>query len=422
MTVKLQVVQTIAAVLNGRSLADLPSPLAAQERAYWQAMTYGCLRFLPRLELYLQRLLKKPLKNKDRDLQALLLLGLYWLDQQQAPEHAAVNETVQLCKLLNKPQFTGLCNALLRQYVREQSSLQQKLNGNPVFRFACPKWLIEQSQNDWPEQAKALLDGHNHPGPMSLRVNRRHGSRADYWQRLQDLGIEAQPSPIAEDSLVLAKPCAVEQLPGFGQGWASVQDEAATLAGQLLPITAGMNVLDACAAPGGKSCHLLERADIHLTALDSSAHRLQRLQENLERLQLQAKVVCADAGQPSSWWDGQAFDAILLDAPCTGLGVIRRHPDIKCLRQASDLDKLAQLQQQLLQALWPCLAKGGHLLYATCSVSHRENSLNIKQFLSLQADAQLLPVAAGLDTGFGSQLLPSPQGPDGFFYALLRKA
>ncbi len=419
---RLAAVQSLAAVMQGRSLADAsPEGLSGPERAYWQSLTYGCLRYLPRLQLILKRLLNKALKNKDADIQALLLLGLYQLDQQQAAEHAAVNETVALCKALNKSQFTGLCNALLRQFIRERQQIDQKLRGNPSYRFAAPTWLIKQQQQDWPQHYRELLDAHNQPGPMSLRVNQRHHSRAQYLELLSQAGIEARASELASHSIVLTQPMAVQQLPGWEQGWVAVQDEAASLAGELLTLSSGMRVLDACAAPGGKTCHLLERADLQLLALDSNPERLPRVAENLSRLGLTAGLKAADASDPASWWDGQAFDAILLDAPCSGLGVIRRHPDIKTLRLASDLEQLAELQQRLLQALWPCLKSGGQLLYCTCSTSKQENHDNVVRFLASQPDAKLLPLTLGNGSEYGNQLLPQPGSHDGFFYALLEK-
>lgn len=422
MNARLAAVQSLAAVMQGRSLADAsPADLTGGDRAYWQSLTFGCLRYLPRLQLLLSKLLHKGLKNKDTDITALLLLGLYQLDQEQAPEHAAVNETVALCKALDKGQFTGLCNALLRQFIRDRSKLDQKLRGHLGYRFAAPSWLIQQQQQDWPEQYKALLDAHNCPGPMSLRVNQRHHSREQYLSLLADAGIEAVANPLAAHSVRLLTPLPVGELPGWQQGWVAVQDEAATLAGELLRVQDGMRVLDACAAPGGKSCHLLEQANIELLALDSNEQRLGRVRDNLQRLGLAAEVRCGDATQPQQWWSGQAFDAILLDAPCSGLGVIRRHPDIKTLRLATDIDSLARLQQQMLVALWPTLKRGGQLLFCTCSTSKLENHANVAGFLAAHSDARLLPLTMGLASEHGHQLLPQPQGHDGFFYALLEK-
>jgi 16S rRNA (cytosine967-C5)-methyltransferase len=413
----------------GRSLSDV-LPVAqsecADERdaALLQELVYGTVRWYYRLDAILGQLLRKPFKPRDADLHCLLLVGLYQLDQLAVPERVAVHETVQAVRTLRKDWASGLANAVLRGFQRRREELENAVASDEVAGFSHPRWLIEQLRSDWPDQYRQILLANNMRPPLSLRVNRRRITRAEYLDLLQSLAIEAMPIPGTDQGIRLATPMAVARLPGFFAGDVSVQDGAAQLAAELLDVRPGMRVLDACAAPGGKTAHLLEREpEIALTALDIDAQRLARVQENLDRLGLDAGLLVADAGQPGQWWDGQRFDRILLDAPCTGTGVIRRHPDIKLLRREADIAALAQRQAELLKAMWPLLSPGGMLLYSTCSVLKTENSNQVADFLGHQADAIERPVLAGhvKVAGVGSQILPGENGMDGFYYACLHK-
>jgi len=313
---------------------------------------------------------------------------------------------------------------VLRRYQREQAVLDAAAEAEPVARHAHPHWLLTRLQQDWPDDWQAVCAANNARAPMTLRVNTLRGSPADYQQRLTEAGLAATSQPHAPAALVLTEPTDVAALPGFAAGDVSVQDAAAQLAAPLLDVQAGQRVLDACAAPGGKTAHLLENnPSAELVALDNDAARLDRVAETLARLQLAARLLHADAGQVVDWWDGKPFDRILLDAPCSASGVIRRHPDIKALRRAVDIDALAAQQARLLDALWPCLAPGGKLLYVTCSVLAAENGRQVKTFLARTPDAAALPLAAdwGRPAGHGRQILPGEADMDGFFYALLVK-
>jgi 16S rRNA (cytosine967-C5)-methyltransferase len=398
--------------------------LQQSERALTQELCYGVLRYYPRLAYLAARLLNKPLKRKDLDVQQLILIGLYQLIYLKVPAHAAVAETVAATRLLGKDWAAGLVNALLRGFQRGAVQLLAQADADPVARYAHPHWWLAQLQSDWPAHWQDILDANNQRPPMTLRVNARRGSRDDYAAQLQAAGIIAHPVPPAPQALTLEKPVDVTQLPGFSGGAVSVQDAAAQLAAPLLNLAPGQRVLDACAAPGGKTAHLLESEPLlQVQALDSDAQRLTRVQETLARLQLAADLRHGDAASPQDWWDGKAFDRILLDAPCSGSGVIRRHPDIKLLRTAQDIVTLAQQQRRLLDALWPLLAQGGILLYATCSVLMAENQHNLAQFLAAHSDACEQPI--GADWGHaqtpGRQLLPGENGMDGFYYARLMK-
>ncbi|TNE77817.1 MAG: 16S rRNA (cytosine(967)-C(5))-methyltransferase RsmB, partial [Gammaproteobacteria bacterium] len=341
------------------------------------------------------------------------------------PPHAAVNEAVATTLSLKKKWAKGLVNAVLRRFLRERDALTEKLADNPVFETAHPQWLLDTLGQAWPEQLEALLAANNLQPPMCLRVNRTRGSREQYQQRLAEANIQASATAHSDDGLLLQQPCDVNSLPGFASGDVSVQDEAAQLAAPLLDTSPGQRILDACCAPGGKTGHLLEllQGDAEVVALDVSPLRLQRVEENLERLGLQAALIAADALDTDSWWDGRPFDRILLDAPCSATGVIRRHPDVKLLRSPADIAKLAALQLALLKALWPLLKEGGMLLYATCSVLPGENDQVVEEFLRGTPGVELEPVptGAGIATSAGRQLLPQPEGHDGFYFARLKK-
>ena len=358
-------------------------------------------------------------------MRCLLLIGLYQLHHLRVPDYAVVNETVAATKALKKDWAKGLVNAILRGFLRDSEALVNKSLATPQGKFAHPGWLIENLRSAWPAHWSQILQDNNIRPPMTLRVNTQRIDMNDFLANLQRAGIEAAPGTLATTSVYLASPCPVENIPGFEQGLCSVQDEASQLIPGLLDLQDGLRILDACAAPGGKTCHILESGFefVELVALDNDSRRLERLQQNLERLQLSATVSVGDAGDTQRWWDGKAFDRILLDAPCSATGIIRRHPDIKLLRRASDIPKLCQLQTQLLESLWACLESGGLLLYSTCSVLPEENSAILAQFLAKHADAKLETIDAqwGVECSIGKQLLPGAGGNDGFYFARLRK-
>ena len=419
--------QVIGDVLAGRSLNQALPPRLAQvaerERGLLQQLCYGSLRQAPRLEALLAQLLNKPLKDKDRDLQGLLLCGLYQLESTRIPDHAAVSSTVAAVAVLKKNWAKGMTNAVLRRFLRERESLAERL---PVAAAAShPEWLYQLMQLQWPACASDILAANNLQPPMTLRINTGRVSRAAYLEKLAEQGIDASPGLLSEQAVYLAKPCDVADLPGFTEGEVSVQDEAAQLAAQLLQAAPGERILDACAAPGGKACHVLELQPqlAELVAMDADELRLQKVSENLQRLNLPATVLTGDARKPPAILAAASFDRILVDAPCSATGVIRRHPDVKLLRRPGDIGAMADVQLQILTGLWPLLKPGGALLYATCSVLAEENHELIERFLGQCPDAGALPLeqAWGEEAGVGRQLLPSPQGPDGLFYALLQK-
>jgi 16S rRNA (cytosine967-C5)-methyltransferase len=431
MMARVAAAKVIAAVHGGRSLsAELPMALQqvpSRDRPLVQELCYGVLRWFPRLEALAARLLSRKLKARDRDVQALILAGLYQLLHMRLAAHAAVDETVKAARALGKPWAAGLVNAVLRGFLRERERLTEELDrGDEAVALAHPRWLYERLRADWPQEYRAVLEANNAHPPMVLRVNRLKTERPDYLRRLEEEGHRAQPAPYTEDGVVLERPVDVTNLPGFSEGWVSVQDGAAQLAAPLLGAQPGARVLDACAAPGGKAGHILEREpSVELTALDMDGARLLRVQENLARLGLSACSVQGDATAPAGWWDGRPYAAILLDAPCSATGVIRRHPDIKLLRRAEDIAALAEVQQRILEALWALLEPGGHvLLYATCSVLREENEQQIARFLAAHPDARERSVEApwGRACRHGRQILPGEAGMDGFYFALLEKA
>lgn len=424
--------QMVSRVLDrGESLNSLLGPWLARlddprQRALAQELTFGTLRWCYRLEAILNSLLRKPLKKKDGDVHALLLVGLYQLLFLEMPPHAAVSETVGAVRQLGKEWATGLVNAVLRNAQRQHGALQHSVDGAASARWAHPDWWIKRLQQDWPQDWQHILEANNQRPPMVLRVNASRTDRSSYLQQLKQAGIGAKASSIPDTAISLQEPVAVDSLPGFSSGLVSVQDAAAQLSASLLQLESGQRVLDACAAPGGKTGHMLESVpDLGAVfAIDNDARRLLKVRENLLRLQLDGELIAADAADPESWWDGEPFDRILLDAPCSASGVVRRHPDIKLLREAGDLHTLSQQQQRLLSALWPLLASGGILLYVTCSVFKRENSDVVRAFLDGHHDAAELPLPEqwGKSLAPGRQILPGEQGMDGFYFARLSKA
>lgn len=430
MNPRLAAARALAAVLSGK--ASLNSSLPAQldkvddrDRGLTQDLAFGTARWQPRLDLLAAQLLQKPFKAADADVQALLLVGLYQLFYTRIPAHAAIGETVGCADKLKKPWAKALLNAVLRRAQREGEALLADMERDPVVRTAHPRWLQKSLKAFWPEQWEAICAANNAHPPMILRINRRHHSRDAYLALLAEAGIQASACQYSRDGIVLAEACDVRGLPGFAEGWVSVQDEAAQLSADLLELAPGQRVLDACCAPGGKTCHLLEAEPklAHMVAIDLEAKRLTRVRENLDRLQLDAELIACDARDTASWWDGKQFQRILLDAPCSATGVIRRHPDIKLTRQADDIPALAALQGELLDALWPTLEVGGMLLYATCSSLPTENTEVIDAFLARTPGARELDLAteAGLRQPHGRQLLAQEGGHDGFYYAKLIK-
>ncbi|MCJ7955585.1 MAG: 16S rRNA (cytosine(967)-C(5))-methyltransferase RsmB [Pseudomonas sp.] len=430
MNPRLAAAKALAAVLNGKASlnSSLPTQLDKVEdrdRGFTQDLAFGTARWQPRLSALAAKLLQKPFKAADADVEALLLVGLYQLLYTRVPAHAAIGETVGCADKLKKPWAKALLNAVLRRAQRESEALLAELEHDPVVRTAHPRWLQKSLKAFWPEQWEAICAANNAHPPMILRVNRRHHSRDTYLQLLTDAGINATPCVYSVDGIVLEAATDVRSLPGFVEGWISVQDEAAQLAADLLDLAPGQRVLDACCAPGGKTCHILEvEKDLAaVVAVDLEAKRLVRVRENLARLGLSADLIAADGRDTATWWDGKPFQRILLDAPCSATGVIRRHPDIKLTRQPDDIAALAVLQGELLDALWPTLEVGGILLYATCSTLPTENTEVIQAFLARTSGARELDLAtaAGIKQPHGRQLLAQEGGHDGFYYAKLIK-
>ena len=430
MNPRLAAAKALTAVLNGKASlnSSLPQQLdkvEARDRGLTQDLAFGTARWQPRLSALANKLLQKPFKAADADVEALLLVGLYQLLYTRIPAHAAIGETVGCADKLKKPWAKALLNAVLRNAQRESEALLAELERDPVVRTAHPRWLQKSLKAFWPEQWEAICAANNAHPPMILRVNRRHHSRDAYLQLLVEAGIEAQPCTFSQDGIVLAEACDVRNLPGFAEGWISVQDEAAQLAADLLDLAPGQRVLDACCAPGGKTCHILEvePALAGVVAVDLEAKRLVRVRENLARLGLSAELIAADGRDTATWWDGKPFQRILLDAPCSATGVIRRHPDIKLTRQPDDIAALATLQGELLDAMWPTLEVGGILLYATCSTLPTENTEVIEAFLARTPGARELDIAGqfGIKQPHGRQLLAQEGGHDGFYYAKLIK-
>jgi 16S rRNA (cytosine967-C5)-methyltransferase len=363
------------------------------------------------------------LRNKDRDIQLVLLIALYELVELSTPDYAVVNEAVAQTRCLRKQWASAMVNGVLRGFIRNRHNLLARADEHEVARFSHPQWLIELLRQDWPQQAEQILEANNRRPPMWLRVNRARISVDDYLDLLRAQQLNAARHPLVETALKLDKPMDVSALPGFSDGLVSVQDAAAQLAERLLAAEEGEQVLDLCAAPGGKTCHVLENSTgIQMTAVELEPLRMQSLQQNLERLGLQARLVVGDATEPQGWWHGEPFDRILLDAPCSASGVIRRHPDIKSLRQPDDLVALTDIQQRILQQAWELLKPGGELLYVTCSVLKQENEQQIERLLSaVAAEEIVLDESWGTACRHGRQLFPGDLGGDGFYYAKLKK-
>ncbi len=432
--VRAQAARVIAQVASqGRSLDTVLAETASgtpQERGLLRSLCYDSIRWYIRLDALLRRLLTRPDQSLDPEVHALAIVGLCQLIYSDVPPHAAVDETVNATRALKQPRAAGLVNALLRRYQREGAKLAAAVDRDLATRVAHPQWMVTAIGNDWLERAAAMLDANNQRPPFWLRVNRRRSSGTEYRRKLEAAGHEVIDSRFDDHTLLLSRAADVRELPGFSEGLVSVQDAAAQLAAHLLAPAPGDRILDACAAPGGKTCHLLELhpAVTELIAVDVSKERLVRVHENLERLGLPATVVAGDAAMPEEWWDGRVFDRILLDVPCSATGVIRRHPDIKLLRRAEDIPALAQRQRELLDRTWRMLKPGGRLLYASCSVLRMETKAIVADFLSavqsardVTGDALRSLGLAGDGSGPGHAIATGTAGMDGFYYACLEK-
>jgi 16S rRNA (cytosine967-C5)-methyltransferase len=422
--------EVVDAVVNGQSLdaaiVTHEAQLPPGDRSLLRMLSYGVVRNHFRLQEWVDQLLSRPFRKRDSVINALLAVGLFQLCDTRIPDHAAVSQTVEATRQLRRPKLAGVVNACLRRFQRDD--LAARPAASKVTAWNHPEWLLTALRRDWPDDADAILTANNQRAPMWLRVNASHQSVAKYRGRLIADGIASELLDGVPDALRLAEPQQVDDLPGFMAGDASVQDAAAQLAARWLMADKPGRVLDACAAPGGKTGHILEIGNTDLTAVDSDNKRLGRVSENLTRLGVDATIVLGDASKPQEWWDETPFDAILLDAPCSATGVIRRHPDIKLLRRASDIEELSVLQGRILGALWPTLAPGGRLLYVTCSVLAAENDAVVSRFLETRSDAAedaVLPNNNIRDLmrrkACGYQVLPGTAGMDGFYYACLVK-
>ena len=415
---------------QGRSLDDALASLEnlddPRDRSLVRELCYGVLRTLPRQEALAGALLHRPFKRADRELEALILVGLYQLTDTRIPPHAAVAATVDAARAMGRTWAPALVNALLRRFQRERAQLLDPPDPSPEVRWLFPRWLLEQLRTAWPRHWRGIVTAGNARPPMTLRVNRLRTTRAHYARQLGNVGLTARPSRDTSHGLTLDRPVPTAELPGFAEGLVSVQDAGAQLAAELLDARPGERVLDACAAPGGKSTHILEHAGgkLELTALDIDPVRLERVRANLRRLALSARIVQGDATAPDGDWAQTRYHRILLDAPCSATGVIRRHPDIKWLRREGDIEALRDLQARMLDTLWPLLVPGGTLLYATCSLLPAENEAQIRAFLGRRDDVRARPLekAWGIARPCGRQTLPQEDGPDGFYYAVLEKS
>ncbi|MDP3562213.1 MAG: 16S rRNA (cytosine(967)-C(5))-methyltransferase RsmB [Legionellaceae bacterium] len=422
-TERLQAVTILKSVLQQKTplshvLKTNPTPTPLTKE-----ICFGVCRHYIRLEALANSLLTK--RPKEIDVWLCILIGLYQLHFLNIPDYAVVQETVALLDQLKKTWAKGLVNAILRRYCREKDILLSKLDQNIAYQYGHPAWFIKQIKNDWPNDWQSILTANDQHPPMSLRVNQQRTNIRDYLTCLHENDMDAALNPNTPDGLILSNACSVHDLPGFAEGLVSVQDTAAQLAASLLDLKPNLRVLDACCAPGGKTCHILEMEPelAECIALDIEPHRLERVRENLARLMLPVTLQEGDALSPTKWWDGVLFDRILLDAPCSATGVIRRNPDIKLLRTPDEIKVITQLQQGILTALWPLLAPGGRLVYATCSIMPVENEQQIAQFVEQHDDCEYLTDIKpwGHSTGHGWQILPGEENMDGFFYSILIK-
>jgi 16S rRNA (cytosine967-C5)-methyltransferase len=414
--------------LSGHSLREvadraLPKLADSRDRALLTALLNEGARWWPRFDAAMDRLLDKPIRRNEPVIHALLVTGLVQLETLEMPPYAAVAATVEAARELRRPRLAGLVNAVLRRWQRERDTLNAELDAIPATRHAHPGWLAKAIAGDWPDQADAVLAASNQEPPLMLRVNRRRATREAVAAALATAGQEVTLHPWLSDGLVLPHSTDVTRLPGFKEGHFAVQDGAAQVPADLLDVANGQRVLDACAAPGGKACHVLERADVDLLAVEYEAPRATRIRQNLERLGLHATIAVADAGDTAAWWDGTPFDRIMIDAPCSATGVIRRRPDVRLHRRATDIDALVAQQSRILAACWETLAPGGRLLYVTCSLLRQENEGVVGAFVEGRTDAAVLPISlpVGQAAAIGWQILPGDGDLDGMYYALLER-
>ncbi|MEO8003276.1 MAG: 16S rRNA (cytosine(967)-C(5))-methyltransferase RsmB [Betaproteobacteria bacterium] len=417
--IQLCAAQAVTNVLAGASLTAVLDAtwkgnrqLSASERGAIQDISYGTLRHLGKLRTILDELAPRPIATPE--LKSLLLAAIYQLQYSEAAPYAIVDHAVECAEQFGGARARPFVNAVLRNFQRRRDALLAHAEASDAGRYSYAPWWIEKIRQELGAEADGVLAAGNLHPPMTLRVNRRRVDAPTYLSRLQDAGLEARH--LENEALILTRPVPVERLPGFSDGDVSVQDAGAQLAARLLDVQDGLRILDACAAPGGKTAHILEMANVDMTALDADAVRLQRVGATLDRLGLAARLQAADAARLDAWWDGKPFDRVLLDAPCSASGVVRRHPDIKWLRRPQDIAAFADQQRQLLDALWKVLARGGKLLYATCSVFTEEDRAMTDDFATRHADAHILGGMPGRD----GLLLPDHEH-DGFYYALLRK-
>ena len=422
----------LTVIEEGRSLSQaLPEGLAQfsdrRERNFTQNLVLGTLRWQVRLEAIRDQLVKKKLKAKDEDINQLILLGLYQILYMETPEHAAVSETVSITAKLKKPWAKAFVNGVLRNFLRDKEAICAEVDLKPAYRYAHPQWIVRTLRKAYPEAWEGILAANNEIAPLTLRVNTIQQSREAFLEKLTEAEVQVVIHPTAPQGVILQQSVDISSLPTYEEGGFSVQDPAAQQAANILQPQAEEHILDACAAPGGKTTHLLELSNnqAKVFALEKEPERLERLSENLYRLELEAEYQAGDASQPDSWWSGELFDKILLDAPCSATGIIRRHPDIKWHRTEEDIEELVKIQASILKALWPLLKPGGKLLYATCSILPQENTLQMQSFLAEEPSAKEIPIEAEWgeqSTLPGRQIFPGSNGMDGFFYCLLEKA
>ncbi|MEM7081427.1 MAG: 16S rRNA (cytosine(967)-C(5))-methyltransferase RsmB [Pseudomonadota bacterium] len=429
--VRANAAKAIAAVLGGaaldKPLAQAKLGLTEIDQGFVSALAYGTLRRMPRHHEVVLKLLRNPKKPLNPMMRALLALGLEQLVATRVPAHAAVDATVAASRLVNLGKGAGFLNAILRRYQREREAIDASLATNDSFVWCHPKWLIDKTRRDWPDDWQAILDANNAQPPMALRVNVAKTTRDNYLKMLQSADIEAAAIAGVDSALLLDEARPVEGLPGFADGLVSVQDAGAQLAAAHMAIDDGaLRVLDACAAPGGKAMHMLERNKaLSLYALDLAEERLERVEDNADRLGVSPHLITGSAVAPEDWWDGESFDRILVDAPCSGSGVMRRHPDIKMLRRPKDARSFPEFQREILRKLWPTLKPGGRMIYATCSVFPEENEDLLSAWLEGCPTAQIVPLECALENSKllknGVQILPNATGSDGFYYAAVEK-
>lgn len=421
---RLQSIKVLKSVVNEHNnLQDaLSSYLKRDDFPFISELCFGVSRYFHQLEIILNHLIDKPLKSKDVDIKLLLMIGLYELTYLSTPDFAAVDETVKVTRQIKKKWAAGFVNATLRGYIREKTQINEALQKDKHYALSTPAWLLKLIEQDYPSMAESIMRACNIRPKTVIRVNKKKIKREDYLNALNQKHIKARPVIALPDAITIEDKMRITDLPCFEEGYFSVQDTAAQCAITLLSVEKNLRILDACSAPGGKLTHILEQGKTsEVVALDNKPHRLEIIKENLRRLGLDAELICADASQPDKWWDGRLFDRILLDAPCSATGIVRKHPEIKLLRTPKAIDDVCLIQQALLTALWPLLKKDGVMLYATCSILKQENDHQISTFLSKHTDALISPIKLpfGHQTEHGWQLLPPET--DGFYYSKITK-